>query len=125
MTRPSKSNSMQVWTINLPYGYDEPGYAKAQQAFEQFVVDRAGGFTRIFAQGAWKAPNGKMVQEPINVYSIATSQDIFKRIVLEAQLLYPNKQTIYTVGPDGALIVDNVRGEAHGPADPLIPVWGL
>ena len=101
---------MQVWTINLPYVDDSHDHFEVPQAFEQFVVDCAGGFTRTFAYGAWRAPNGKVISEPINVYSIAVvDREIFKRIVLKAQSLYPNEQALYITGPDGAHIINNQR----------------
>ena len=100
---------MEVWTINLPYVDDSHDHFEVPQAFEQFVVDRAGGFTRTFAYGAWRAPNGKVISEPMNVYTIATSSEVFDRIVFKAQALYPNEQALYITGPDGAHIIDNTR----------------
>lgn len=50
---------------------DGTGSADERLPFEEWLVDEAGGFTRIDSvEGAWRAPDGTVVREPNHLYFV-------------------------------------------------------
>jgi hypothetical protein len=50
---------------------DGTSTAEEREPFEEWLVDEAGGFTRLDAvEGAWRSPEGTVVREPNHLYLV-------------------------------------------------------
>lgn len=79
---------------------------QARDRIEDSIVTRFGGFTKTYANGAWRNPdNGEIVSEPVIVYDVAVSDDptAAKDLIAVAQQIKREfaQECVYLRFPDG------------------------
>lgn len=98
----------KLWRIALP-AFSNAGatYAPELSMWEDRALNIAGGVTRFpVAQGAWKAPDGKVYRDVMVGFETACSDEQFGALVSAACELFPDQEAFFTAHIGEATIVD-------------------
>lgn len=87
-------------------------------SFENALITEFGGFTRTFAFGGWRAPDGRVILEPVSVYAIAirrNATDTARLTCLAAQMReLLDQEEVYIKLPTGQVVFINADTETGG-----------
>jgi hypothetical protein len=54
------------------------------QALMEELVEQFGGYTMVHGRGAWAAPSGAVIREPVCIYHVAAEDNVHSIAVLRA-----------------------------------------